>query len=95
MTSGLSSASSLSNGFAISVTNYKKADLKLYTMNRITEGMALDYISRYEQGFIIGTGIKFNNYSMEIRYEKGNGMSKFINLNSSTTRCFCLLGYRF
>jgi hypothetical protein len=85
----------ISNGFAINETNYKKKESKFYTTERDVEELALNDTRKYEQGFILGTGLKYNSFSLEIRYEKGNGMSEYMVLNSSTKRIYFLLGYRF
>lgn len=85
----------ISNGFVVNETNYKKRKSKFYTTDRVVEDLALDDTRKYEQGFILGTGIKYDRFSFEIRYEKGNGMSEYMALNSSTKRYYLLLGYRF
>jgi hypothetical protein len=80
-----------SNGFSINETNY----MKLTTTEGVVEGPALDVTRKYEQAYILGTGIKYNKLSLEFRYEKGNGMSAYKYLNSLATRYYFLLGYRF
>ena len=85
----------ISNGFSISETNYKKKESKFYTTDRVVEELAINDTRKYEQGFILGTGLKFDKFSLEIRYEKGNGMSEYTALHSSTKRYYFLLGYRF
>jgi hypothetical protein len=84
----------MSNGLAINETNYKKMESKSYP-GRGVEGLALNDTRKYEQGFILGTGVKYDRFSVEIRYEQGNAMSKSEALNSSATRYYFLLGYRF
>jgi hypothetical protein len=81
----------LSNGFSINETNYKK----LTTTEGVVEEPALYVTRKYEQAYILGTGIKYNKLSLEFRYEKGNGMSAYKYLNSLATRYYFLLGYRF
>ncbi|MCD4790902.1 MAG: hypothetical protein K8R37_12965 [Bacteroidales bacterium] len=86
----------LSNGFAISEINHEKTESRFYSTNStIKEGKALQNTRKYEQGFIIGVGGKFKKYSFELRYERANGMSNSVNLNSLTNRYYFLLGYRF
>ena len=85
----------ISNGFSVSETNYRKEESKFYTTDRVVEELALSETRKYEQGFVFGTGIKYNRFSLELRYERGNGMSKYSALNSSTKRYYLLLGYRF
>ena len=85
----------ISNGYAIGETNYKKKESKFYTINRVDEESALNSTRKYELGFILGTGLRFDRFSAEIRFERGNGMSEYISLNSSTKGYYFLLGYRF
>ena len=85
----------ISNGFSINETNYKKKESISYSSNNVVEELALDDTRKYEQSYILGTGIKYNRFSMEIRYEKGNGMSEYISLNSLTKSYYLLFGYRF
>lgn len=85
----------ISNGFFISETNYKKIESKFYLSERVVEGLALNDTRKYEKGYILGTGVKYGKFSLEMRYEKGNGMSKYVALNSLTKRYYFLLGYRF
>lgn len=81
----------ISNGFSISETNYKKEESRF----RTKESVALNDTRKYEQGLILGSGVMYKRFSFEIRYEMGNGMSKYSGLNSSTKRYHFLLGYRF
>lgn len=85
----------ISNGFAVSESNYKKEESKFYTTSRVNEGLAINDTRKYEQGFIFGTGVRYDRFSFEIRYELRNGMSKYVTLNSSTRRYFLQLSYRF
>lgn len=85
----------ISNGYAIKEVNLLKKESKLYTTYRIDYEKAIDTSRRYEQGLILGLGAKYNKWSLEIRYEGGNGMSDYSFLNSSTTRLYFLLGYIF
>ena len=84
-----------SNGFAISETNYKKVESKFYATEKIYEELALEDTRKYEQSYILGLGAGYKNFSFEIRYEKGNGMSKYRALNSRTNRYYCLIGFKF
>lgn len=85
----------LSNGYAINETNYKKIESKFYETESLVEEKALKDTRKYEIAFILGSGIKYKNYSIEFRAEKGNGMSLYTELNSTTTRYYFLFGYRF
>lgn len=85
----------MSNGFALKETNQILEEKKYYSSetNRETEVL---YVTRlYEQGLIGGLGAKYDKYSFELRYERGNGMSAMLNLNSITNRFLFLFGYKF
>jgi hypothetical protein len=82
-------------GVVVGETNYKRVESKFYSEERIQEGVAFEDTRKYEFGFDIGIGIKYKKYSMEIRYERGNGMSDIMQLVSRTNNLFFLLGYRF
>lgn len=85
----------ISNSFSVNETNYRRKDIKYYTTNTIKEELALDATRKYEQGYLLGTGIKYNKFTLEVRFGKGSGMADYATLTSSTTRNFFLLGYRF
>jgi hypothetical protein len=85
----------MSNGYALKETNQILEEKKYYSSETTRESEAL-YVTRlYEQGLIGGLGAKYDKYSFEFRYERGNGMSAMINLNSITTRYLFLIGYKF
>jgi hypothetical protein len=85
----------MSNGYALKETNQVVAERKFYS-SETSEESTLLYVTRlYEQGLLAGLGAKYNKYSFEFRYERGNGMSAMINLNSITTRYLFLIGYKF
>ena len=85
----------ISNGFAISETNYLLKEKKFWDIETTEEDKAISDTRKYEQGYIVGLGTKFKKYAFEIRFENGNGMSKHSSLKSSTLRYYFLLAYRF
>lgn len=85
----------ISNGFSVSETNYKKKETKFYSTETVVEDVALNDTRKYEQCFILGTGVKYTKFSFEIRFENGNGMSEYPALKSATTRFYFLFGYKF
>lgn len=85
----------LSNGFAITEKNYYQMESKLYDDETVTEGKALNETRKWEFGYLVGLGTKFKKFSLEVRFERANGMSVYENLKSITYRYFCLVGYRF
>lgn len=85
----------ISNGYAVSEINDKAVERVHYSTHEFTTTNILNSTRKYEQGYIGGLGARFKNYSLEFRYERGNGMSTFTGLNSVTTRYYLLMGYRF
>lgn len=85
----------ISNGLGFWEKNYKKKVTKLYTSEVTKEGLALEDTRNYEQGLILGAGLKLNRYLVELRYEEGNGMSPYIILDSRARRLYLLFGYMF
>lgn len=85
----------ISSGLAANETNHQEIDSKFYGTIKHTEDKAVNEIRMFEPCYIIGTGVKYDKFSLEIRYEKGNGMSKAMSLESSTKRLYLLLGYNF
>jgi hypothetical protein len=85
----------MSNGIAISEANHRNVFTKFYTDETMEDEPALESARKYEQGLVLGIGIKLKKLSFEIRVEKGNGMSVNSALASSTTRFHLLAGYRF
>jgi hypothetical protein len=59
----------------------------------ISEGIAPGG-KKGEQGLILGTGLRINKVSLELRFEKGNGFSNLILAGANTNRYFFLMGYR-
>lgn len=85
----------ISNGISIGETNYRRKEIKFHSTDRIVEELAIEKTRKNEQGFILGTGLSYNKFSLEIRFEIGNGMSNHWTLISTTKRFYFLLGYRF
>lgn len=85
----------ISNGFALRQTNYRREEATFYTTERNTEAKAVDDSRTYEQSFVFGLGAKYKEFSFETRYERGNGMSAYLDLQSISRRVYFLLGYRF
>lgn len=85
----------LSNGWGLSDKSMRTKRTKLFSMDRTEVGNVLEKSRNYEQGYLFGAGAKYKKIMVEIRNEKGNGMSEFINLASNTNRTSFLLGYQF
>lgn len=84
----------MSNGLAISETNYKLVESKFHSSERLVEGLALNEARKYERGIILGAGVKYTRFSCEMRYENGNGMSNYGPLGAVTKRFYLLFSYR-
>lgn len=50
---------------------------------------------KIEIGFVVGAGIKYKKYALEVREDIGDGMSPYFNISSQTNRFQVLLGYSF
>ena len=85
----------ISNGYGFNETNYLHQEITFFTTFNTEEGKALNEMRKYEFGYILGVGTKYKRFSVEYRYEIGNGMSEYVFLQSKTKRSFFLLGYTF
>jgi hypothetical protein len=85
----------VSNGLVIGGSNKQKVESKYYDTKSDVEYNALGEIRNYEQGILIGLGLKCKKYSFECRYENGSGITNYQEVKSRTSRCYFLLGYRF
>lgn len=85
----------ITNAFAVAETNKDEKEIHQYSPSTFEEDKGLAGARKYEQGLILGLGSQFEKYSIDIRMEKGNGVSKISALNSGTTRLYLLLRYRF
>ena len=83
----------ISNGWTIRENNYGREELMSLSIGRVNEGQALAATRKYEQGYLAGLGTQFKRYSLEIRYERGNGISAYSRLNSTTKRFYLSLKY--
>jgi hypothetical protein len=79
----------------ISQTNYSKVLEMLYTYERITEKKAIKHTRPYEVGAFVNLGAEYKYFHLDLRYERGNGMSRLLNLKTTTDKLYLLLGYKF
>jgi hypothetical protein len=84
----------ISNGYAISEKNYSRTETTSFTMVTVYEGNAIKFTRKWELGLIGGIGVKYKRFSLEARYESGNGMSDLPNLTIAANRFYFLLGFR-
>jgi hypothetical protein len=85
----------MSNGYVVKEKNYSMIETKINNQTIVSEGAAINGIRKYEEGIIIGTGLKYKRFSFDCRYERGTGMTALILLKSVTQRYYFLLGYKF
>lgn len=85
----------ISNGFAISESGDFVYQQVFFDQVRPLTSYALENTRSYEQGLIGGMGFQMKRFSIDLRYEKGNGISDVSNLKSSSKRIYFLVGYRF
>jgi hypothetical protein len=85
----------ISNGMVLGGVNQKTQETKFYNTETTKIEEALSFTRNHEQGLLFGLGMKFKKYSLETRYELGNGMSNYTQLSSMTNRLYFYLGYSF
>lgn len=83
------------NGFSISNTNYKKTTTVVFASETVVESTALNKMRNHEIGLLIGVGVRIKKVSGVFRYEIGNGISGSNDIDSSLSRFYLLIGYRF
>ncbi len=84
----------ISNGIAISETNSGRTISPAGTVETISRKF-MDDTRKYEQGWLAGAGLKMNKFAFEIRHERGNGMSAYTIVNTTTRRNYLLFAYSF
>jgi len=67
--------------------------IKIAGYDRTITDLAIDYTSFFELGFVGGIGIRLKDFSLETRYEWGDGFSGDPDLTARTQRIYFLLGY--
>jgi hypothetical protein len=85
----------LLNGFAFGEINKRIDEISAFGEINTYEYKALADTKKYYLGYCMGAGFKYRNYTLEARYEKGQGMSEYVYLKSSIQKYVFLLGYRF
>lgn len=85
----------ISYGLKISETNFRSTESTFYNSVNLTEEIAIMNSRQAEFGLLIGGGVALKNLSFQLRFEKGNGISKKLSLKSNTNRIYLLAGYSF
>jgi hypothetical protein len=66
-------------------------ETKFYAEPVFTSERALNETRKWEFGILAGLGAKYQKFSFETRYERGNGMSPYSFLVSKTNRIFFIV----
>ena len=86
----------LSIGLILIENNYSREEKHFYTMDRVTEGKAIDGPQNIDLGLSIGVGTNIKSFNIEARYEHSyTGITKMILLSSSLNRGYLLVSYTF
>lgn len=88
----------ISSGFKFNKINHYKRILQLSSGDLITEDEAIPGESNIESGIMVGAGGKINKISLELRYERSNGLMGSLNsetLKTNSNRYNVIVGYQF
>lgn len=67
---------------------------KMYSSETTMVRPAFEGYRKYEQAIVGGTGVAFGKWGVELRAERGNGLSNTQGIKTSSTRYFGLMSYR-
>ena len=81
----------ITTGIAIHQTNQRSVSSTYKNINE----KALDDVRNFEFGYIGGIGLQYHRYSVEARYKRTSGPSRYAYLNSPVSQYFFVLEYRF
>jgi hypothetical protein len=85
----------ISNGIAVSQINKERVEEITSSASIVHQTKLIRDTRRYETGWILGAGARFNKTSLEFRTVLSNGMAANVDLNSLVTRYSLLLSYQF
>lgn len=85
----------LANSIKVAEENYKFTESHNYSIVSEDEGKAMESTRSHERGLVFGVGVKYKQFGLELRGERGDGMSDYNNLNSTTNRLYALLSFTF
>ncbi|MFC2124131.1 hypothetical protein ACFLU5_04900 [Bacteroidota bacterium] len=81
-------------GYALSVINFTER-IQHYATTTITVSEAIKKPNDYEYGFLLGLGGDYGKFSVELRYEKRNGIMTQADVAAITSRYYAIVGYKF
>lgn len=84
----------LVNGYAVHHATNARYETHFYSSITIEDTPLIDF-RVYEQSLFIGVGATCKKVGLEVRYERGNGMSQMGAVNSVVNYTYCLLSYSF
>ena len=85
----------ISHGLIIKKVHERLDEVYTPAGQTIEEGLAVPGVRNLERGRVLGVGWQKNNYSIELRYERGSGVSTFSQLGNVTRRFYLLGAYEF
>lgn len=85
----------VAHAFTLNHTNSIIVEIKRNSVLESRETTAIPQLRPQELGTIIGIGVKFADFSLEGRYEKGSALSFSQRFSSARERTYILFGYRF
>ncbi|HLO60297.1 MAG TPA: hypothetical protein VK179_16215 [Bacteroidales bacterium] len=91
----LSVNAGLSTGYGRIRHNSWQKDIKQYSIEKQELETAIRFTDSFDLGFNAGFGCRYRRWSIDARWEKGDGMSTLSALKSHTLRYYFLLGYIF
>jgi len=84
----------ISNGIAVSESSYIRVESQTYSIKNISESSLIDP-RKWERGVLLGLGSNIKSFSFEFRFERADGMSRYVDSSSPVKRYFFILGYKF
>lgn len=83
------------NSIVINKKNSRVTETKFYSEHTFKNGTAVGEYKHMEQSVVAALGGDYKNFSMELRYESGNGFSNYRNVISKINSFNLLIGYHF
>lgn len=84
----------ISTSIVLAETNLQQVENGFFTLQQATETQIFPQTDGYEFEFFLGGGMQWNRFTLEMRYEFGNGPSRLVYMRSPMNRGYVLLGYR-
>jgi len=85
----------ISSGLAVYQKNNVHKYMHYPTFDRESDGMAVDSPGKLFLSYTFGGGVRYDNFSLEARYERGNCISNSSGVIFSSNSYYLLFGYKF